>query len=52
MTYAYHCPHCDKTIEVEKSMSEASSREYCECGEEMAKVYSLASIKTGDGVKQ
>jgi putative FmdB family regulatory protein len=51
MTYVYHCSHCDKTIEVEKSISEASSIEYCKCGDEMAKVYSLASIKTNDGVK-
>jgi len=51
MTYVYHCSHCDKTIEVEKSMSDASRKEYCECGAVMEKVYSLASIKTGDGVK-
>ena len=51
MTYVYHCSHCDKDVEIEKSMSDASRREFCECGEEMAKVYSLASIKTGDGVK-
>lgn len=52
MTYVYHCPHCDKEVEIEKSISEASRIEFCECGEEMAKVYSLESIKTGDGVKQ
>lgn len=51
MIYVYHCSHCDKDVEIEKSMSESSRREHCECGEEMEKVYSLASIKTGDGVK-
>ena len=51
MIYVYHCSHCDKDVEIEKSMSDASRIEYCECGEEMGKVYSLASIKTGDGVK-
>lgn len=51
MIYVYHCPKCDKYVEIEKSMSEASRIEFCECGEEMWKVYSLASIKTGDGVK-
>lgn len=51
MIYVYHCQHCDKTIEVEKSISDASRREYCECGEEMGKVYKVASIKTGDGIK-
>lgn len=52
MTYLYHCSYCDKTIEVEKSMSETSCREYCECGREMGKIYKIASIKTSDGVKQ
>ena len=51
MTYVYHCPHCDKEVDIEKSMSEASRKEYFECGAVMAKVYSLASIKTCDGVK-
>lgn len=51
MTYLYHCPHCDKEVDIEKSMNEASRKEHCECGEVMAKVYSLSSIKTGDGVK-
>ena len=35
MTYVYHCPHCDKDIEIEKSISEASRREFCGCGDEM-----------------
>lgn len=51
MTYVYHCPHCDKDVEIEKSISEASRKEHCECGEVMAKVYSVGGIKTGDGVK-
>ena len=51
MIYVYHCQYCDKDVEIEKSMSEASLREFCECGKEMRKVYSLASIKTNDGVK-
>ena len=51
MTYLYHCPHCDKDVEIEKSINEASLREFCECGKEVGRVYKVASIKTGDGVK-
>lgn len=51
MTYTYKCKECGELVEIDKPMSEASRREFCECGEEMAKVYSLAGIKTNDGVK-
>lgn len=51
MIYIYYCYKCDKTVEVEKSMNDASRKEYCECGQEVGRVYKVASIKTNDGVK-
>ena len=51
MCYDYFCDKCKKKYEIVKIVKDYNREEFCECGEEMAKVYSLASIKTGDGVK-
>jgi len=48
--YIYHCSRCSITVEIIKPISEASRHEYCKCGREMGKVYSV-SIKTSDGSK-
>ena len=52
MKYIYVCDQCQKVVEIDKPMSEASRHEYCKCGREMSKVYSAPSIKTWDGVKR
>lgn len=51
MTYNYFCDNCKKAKEVSKAVRDYNRVETCECGNVMRKVFSVASIKTGDGVK-
>ena len=52
MKYIYVCDQCQKVVEIDKPMSEASKEERCECGEILQRVYNIMGIKTGDGTKQ
>jgi putative FmdB family regulatory protein len=52
MTYDYECKKCNKKKTVHKPMSQADKEEKCtKCKKPMARVWSIASIKTGDGIK-
>lgn len=51
MKYIYVCDQCQKIVEINKPMSEASKEERCECGEVMKRIYNSVGIKTNDGIK-
>ena len=51
MKYIYVCDQCQKVVEIDKPMSEASKEERCECGLVLQRVYNTGMIKTRDGIK-
>lgn len=55
MTYQYKCPRCKKVSFINKPMTESSRSEYCQnekCKDvQLARVFTVGGIKTGDGSK-
>jgi len=52
MTYQYKCEHCEKEIEITKSIYSSSRIESCQvCNSELKRIYTSSGIKTGDGFK-
>jgi len=51
MRYCYRCSLCNEIIEIDKPMEDASDQEYCDCGQELERVYTSPRIRTGDGLK-
>jgi len=52
MVYVYKCKKCDEEFMITKPMSKAARVENCnKCKIQMVRVYNIAGIKTGDGVK-
>jgi len=51
MRYCYRCSLCNEIIEIDKPMEDASVLEYCDCGNELDRVYTSPSVWTGDGIK-
>ncbi len=53
MIYLYKCDNCNKEVEIEKSMSEASKIEKCfSCKKQLVRVFISSAIKTSDGYKK
>ena len=53
MRYLYKCPHCEKEVTIEKSISNRNRVEYCDiCENELKRVYEAKSISTSDGYKR
>jgi len=42
--YPYRCDVCDIETDVVKPMAQSSSREVCECGETMRRIYTMPSV--------
>ena len=52
MIYKYKCPHCEKEVIINKSMSDSERAEHCAiCESELKRVWEAPTITTGDGLK-
>ena len=53
MRYTYKCPHCEKEVTIEKSISNSDRVEHCAiCESELKRVWIAPTITTGDGFKK
>jgi len=53
MRYLYECKKCNKTITINKPMSESSKEEHCDtCDSVIERIFVAPSIGTNDGFKK